>query len=79
MPWQADGKDIVAVRREMLDLLRQQMESLDSPGGLTDRQLIECYNRQGRVQELRDELQSLLGEQETVSTPHQVSAMPLAA
>ena len=59
MPWQ--GEDIVAVRREMLDLLRQQMESLDSPGGLTDSQLIECYNRQGRVQELREKLQALLG------------------
>ena len=60
MPWQVEDKNIVAVRREMLDLLRQQMESLDSPGGLTDSQLIECYNRQGRVQELREELQSLL-------------------
>jgi hypothetical protein len=79
MPWQVEDKNIVAVRREMLDLLRQQMEFLDSPGGLTDSQLIECYNRQGRVQELREELQSLLSEQETVSTPHPVSAMPLAA
>ena len=77
MPWQAEN--IVAVRREMLDLLRQQMESLDSAGGLTDSQLIECYNRQGRVQELREKLQALLAEQETFSTPHQVSAMPLAA
>ena len=77
MPWQAE--DIVAVRREMLDLLRQQMECLDSPGGLTDSQLIECYNRQGRVQELREKLQALLGEPETFATPPQVSAMPLAA
>ncbi|MGA9511081.1 MAG: hypothetical protein WBV55_20840 [Candidatus Sulfotelmatobacter sp.] len=77
MPWQAE--DIVALRGEMLDLLRQQMESLDSPGGLTDSQLIECYNRQGRVQELRERLQALLGEQESFSTPHQVSAMPLPA
>jgi hypothetical protein len=81
MPWQAKDKDkdIVAVRREMLDLLRQQIESLDSPGGLTDTQLIECYNRQGRVQELREKLQALLAEQETFSVPHQVSDMPLAA
>ena len=77
MPWQAE--DIVAVRREMLDLLCQQMECLDSPGGLTDSQLIECYNRQGRVQELREKLQALLGEQETFATPPHVSAMPLAA
>ncbi|MGB8582902.1 MAG: hypothetical protein WCD47_18935 [Candidatus Sulfotelmatobacter sp.] len=77
MPWQ--DENIVAVRREMLDLLRQQMESLYSPGGLTDSQLIECYNRQGRVQELREKLQALLAEQETFSTPHQVSAMRLAA
>jgi hypothetical protein len=77
MPWQ--DENIVAVRGEMVDLLRQQMESLDSPGGLTDSQLIECYNRQGRVQELREKLQALLGTQETVSTPHPVSALPLAA
>ncbi len=83
MPRQAkdkdNDKDIVAVRREMLDLLRQQMESLDSPGGLTDSELIECYNRQGRVQELREKLQALLAERETFSVPHQVSDMPLAA
>ncbi|MFZ0293712.1 MAG: hypothetical protein WAL52_08925 [Candidatus Sulfotelmatobacter sp.] len=79
MPWQAKDKDIVAVREEMLALLRQQMESLDSPEGLTDSQLIECYNRQGRVQELRERLQVLLGEQEAFSTSHQISDMPLAA
>lgn len=77
MSWQ--GKDIVAVRREMLELLRQQMECLDSPGGLTDSQLIECYNRQGRVQELREKLQALLSEQEAFSPPHQASAIPMAA
>jgi hypothetical protein len=77
MPWQAE--DIVAVRREMLDLLCQQVECLDSPGGLTDNQLLECYNRQGRVQQLREKLQALLGEEETCATPQQVSAMPLAA
>ena len=60
-------------------MLRQQMESLDSPEGLTDSQLIECYNRQGRVQELREKLQVLLGEQEAFSTPRQISDMPLAA
>jgi hypothetical protein len=77
MPWQ--GKDIVALRREMMDLLRQQVECLDSPDGLTDTQLIECYNRQGRVQELREKLQALLSEQDALSTPHQVSAIPMAA
>jgi hypothetical protein len=76
MPWQAE--DIVAVRREMLDLLRQQMEALDSPQGLTDSLLIECYNRQGRVQELREKLQAISSNQEAFSKPED-AAMPLAA
>jgi hypothetical protein len=76
MPWQAE--DIVAVRREMLDLLRQQVEALDSPRGMTDAQLIECYNRQGRVQELREKLQAVLNKQEAFSTL-EGTTMPLAA
>jgi hypothetical protein len=60
---QPQAEDIVAVRREMLDLLRQQMEVLNSAPELTDSQLRECYDRQGRVQELREKLQaSLSGE-----------------
>jgi len=55
---QAQAEDIVAVRREMLDLLRQQMEVLNSAPELTDSQLRECYDRQGRVQELREKLQA---------------------
>lgn len=51
-------EDMVAVRQEILDLLRRQMEALDSPLGLTDAQLRECYLRQTRVQELRDKLQA---------------------
>lgn len=52
------AEDIAAVRREILDLLRQQMEALDSPLGLSDARLTECYERQARVQELRDKLQA---------------------
>jgi len=60
---QPQAEDIVAVRREMLDLLCQQMEVLNSAPELTDSQLRECYDRQGRVQELREKLQaSLSGE-----------------
>lgn len=55
---QPQAQDIVAVRREMLDLLRQQMEVLNSATELTDSQLRECYDRQGRVQELREKLQA---------------------
>jgi hypothetical protein len=51
-------EDVAAVRREILDLLRQQMEALDSPLGLSDARLTECYERQARVQELRDKLQA---------------------
>jgi hypothetical protein len=54
------AEDIVAVRQEMLNLLRQQMDALDSPEGLTDSRLMECYNRQARVQELRDKLEACL-------------------
>jgi hypothetical protein len=49
---------MVAVRPEILDLLRLQMEALDSPQGLTDAQLRECYVRQNRVQEFREKLQA---------------------
>ena len=51
---------IVAVRREMLDLLRQQIQVLTSGLELTDSQLRECYDRQCRVQELRDTLEASL-------------------
>ena len=56
---QAGTEEMVAVRQEILDLLRQQMEALDSPLGLTDARLSECYARQTRVQELREKLQAL--------------------
>jgi hypothetical protein len=58
MPSQAE--DIVAVRREILDLLRQQIQVLDSGLELTDSVLRECYERQGHVQELRERLQASL-------------------
>jgi hypothetical protein len=50
--------DLLEARREMIDLLRQQMEVLDSLAELSDSQLRECYNRQCRVQELRETLQT---------------------
>jgi hypothetical protein len=60
---QPQAEDIVAVRREMLDLLRRQREVLNSAPELTDSQLRECYDRQGRVQELREKLQAILNWQ----------------
>ena len=56
---QAGTDELVAVRQEIFQLLHQQMEALDSPLGLTDARLSECYERQGRVQELREKLQAL--------------------
>jgi len=53
---QSETEDMLAVRREILDLLREQMEALDSPLGLTDEQLKQCYDRQTRVQDLREKL-----------------------
>jgi len=61
MPSQARDEDIVAVRRKMLRLLCRQMEVLNSPS-LTELQLLECYNRQERVQELRAKLEGMLKE-----------------
>jgi hypothetical protein len=52
------SEDVVTLRSEIFGLLRQQMEVLDSPAGLTDDQLRECYDRQSRMQELRKELQA---------------------
>jgi uncharacterized protein YnzC (UPF0291/DUF896 family) len=65
----AELEDMAALRQEMLSLLRQQMEALDSPAGLTVNQLRECYLRQNRVQELREMLQaaSVSPEQQGVS------------
>ena len=63
----ATAEEIAAVRREIMDLLRQQMEALDSPLGLTDVRLTECYERQARVQELREKLQAATQAQPEVN------------
>lgn len=56
----ADTEDREEIRQEILQLLKQQMDVLDSPVGLTDEQLRECYLRQTRVQDLREKLQASL-------------------
>jgi len=53
------AEDMETVRQEIMRLLHLQMEALDSPLGLTDARLRECYERQVRVQELREKLQAL--------------------
>lgn len=63
----SQAQDVVAVRREIIDLLRLQLEALDSPQGLTETKLMECYERQTRVQELRDQLQELSNRREAES------------
>lgn len=50
-------EEIGAVRREIWNLLKLQMETLGSAQELTDRQIIECYNRQICVLELREKLE----------------------
>jgi hypothetical protein len=47
-----------AVRCEMLTLLYRQLEALNSSDSLTDSQLMECYRRQARIQELREMLEA---------------------
>jgi len=59
----------VGVRQEILDLLRQQMDALNSPLGLTDEKLRQCYERQARVQELREQLQDNATAMATVMPP----------
>jgi hypothetical protein len=67
--------DIVAVRRELLDLLHPQMDMLNSSSELTDGQLRECYDRQGRVRELGEKLQAyLISEQQSLATNHRAPA-----
>jgi len=65
---QARAEEIVAVRQEILELLSLQMEALDSPMGLTEARLSECYERQARVQELREKLQALSNSECGVGT-----------
>ncbi|HEY1657021.1 MAG TPA: hypothetical protein VGG14_01635 [Candidatus Sulfotelmatobacter sp.] len=55
-------EEIGAVRREIWNLLKLQMETLGSAQALTDRQIIECYNRQIRVLELREKLEMSISE-----------------
>jgi hypothetical protein len=61
MPSQARDEDIVAVRKKMFRLLCRQMEVLNS-SSLTDGQLRECYNRQERVQKVRERLEDMLNQ-----------------
>jgi hypothetical protein len=71
--------NIAAVRQEIMDLLRQQMEALNSPLGLTDARLSECYERQARVQELREKLQAATSSEPAVASTTlegSMSAMP---
>jgi predicted nucleic acid-binding Zn-ribbon protein len=73
MPLHAE--DVMAVRQEMMNLLRQQMQVLNSGLELTDTQLRECYDRQGRVQQLREQLEaSLASERNLAEQSSRVSA-----
>ena len=76
----ARGEEISAVRQQIIYLLREQMETLDSPLGLTDERLSECYRRQEQVQELRERLQALAGANALPNPPGvDVAASPEAA
>jgi hypothetical protein len=58
MAMPAKTEEVMAVRQEMWSLLREQLEDLNSPNGLTDDQLLNCYYRQTRVLELREKLEA---------------------
>lgn len=70
----------IAVRAEIMKLLHQQLEALDSPEGLSDTKLMECYDRQGRVHALREQLQTIGKTEELHQAPRRepsnVVAMP---
>jgi hypothetical protein len=62
MPSEVVGaEEVSSVRQEIWQLLRQQIEALNSASELTDGQLMECYQRQSRVQELRERLEAKPG------------------
>ena len=73
---QEQTAEIAALRAEIMKLLHQQLEALDSPEGLTDTKLMECYDRQGRVQALREQLQMIAN---TGGDSSNVIAMPSTA
>jgi hypothetical protein len=74
---QAGTDELVAVRQEILQLLRQQIDALNSPLGLTDARLTECYERQARVQELREKMQALSNaSEEAESARGEAAARP---
>jgi hypothetical protein len=76
----SERENMMAVRREILDLLRQQMAALDSPLGLTEDKLRECYERHLVVQELRDKLQAASTPQVEAETASSLGAtMPAPA
>lgn len=63
---------ISTLRQEILYLLSQQMAALDSPLGLSDSGLTECYRRQERVQELRERLQAPSGSTRVLTVLSQI-------
>ena len=74
------GLELTAVRQAIMDLRRQQMKALDSPEGLTEDQLRECYERQTRVQELREQLQAASNSQvDASSIPETAQPIPVSA
>jgi hypothetical protein len=71
---QAAAEERMALRQQILHLLQQQMAALDSPLGLSDERLRECYERQVQVQALREELQSLSNSEVGVSASPGIAA-----
>ena len=71
------AEELVAMRQEIMQLLSQQLDALESPLGLSDARLRECYERQSRVQELREKMQAVsnaIVEPETAR--HEADAEP---
>lgn len=71
------AEEMNAIRQQIMRLLQQQMEALDSPLGLTDQRLSECYARQARVQVLRERLQALANSEVEVASVGPARSVPL--
>jgi hypothetical protein len=51
-----ENEDCHELRQEILQLLHDQMQALEEPSRLSDVELANCYRRQEKVSELRDQL-----------------------
>jgi hypothetical protein len=73
-----ENVDCHELRQAILQLLHAQMQALEEPSRLSDVELANCYRRQERVSELRDQLFIALKPQEAlVAECRDLSSAPI--